>query len=91
MAAVMNKLMFQFEHPDGAPTVEEAMSTYGLKRDEIDADFGVVPVDRERSIYVVLIDEDAAARLQEDPESERSDVEGVFSNPPIEPFGPPQS
>lgn len=83
-------MMFQFEHPDGAPTLDEVMSTYGLTREEIDEEFGVIPVDRERSVYVVQVDENAAARLQGEAPAGRSDVEGVFSNPPIEPFGPPQ-
>jgi len=86
----MGKLMFQFEHPEGAPELEEVLTTYGLSREEVDEDFGIIPVDRERSIYTILVDEDAAERLRSSEESSQGGVTGIFSNPRIEPFGPPE-
>ena len=53
--------------------------------EEIDAEFGVVPIDPDNHLYTVLVDEQASARVAGQP-----GVEGPFSNPRIEPFGPPQ-
>jgi hypothetical protein len=58
---------------------------FALHDEELDPEFGVVEVDREKGRYAVLVDEQAAARVQGTP-----GVEGPFANPPIEPFGPPQ-
>ena len=70
--------------PDSA-TVEKVAERLGLRPEEIDAEFGVVPIDPENHLYTVLVDEQASARVAAQP-----GVEGPFANPRIEPFGPPQ-
>jgi hypothetical protein len=87
----MSKVMFQFEHPEGVPELDEVLTEYGLGRAEVDEEFGLIPVDRERGIYTILVDENAAARLRAATSEESpGGVTGVFSNPRIEPFGPPE-
>jgi hypothetical protein len=57
-----------------------------LDDEQLDPDFGVVEIDPVQHQYAVLVDEDVAAKVAEAPE-----VEGPFSNPRVEPFGPPQA
>jgi hypothetical protein len=82
----MSKLMLTVKLDPSHATPSDASERLGLAEDELDADFGVVNVDPEQDLYAVLVDEETAARLSGDP-----GVEGPFANPPIEPFGPPQS
>lgn len=86
----MAKLMFQFRHPGDAPRLEDVMSSYGLESGEVDEDYGVVEIDPADSSYVILVEESAMAKLEGSDESEQADQGGTFSNPRIEPFGPPQ-
>jgi hypothetical protein len=64
------------------PAVRELL---GLTPEELDPGFGVVPIDPAGRRYTILVDDAAAARIADAPE-----VEGVFANPRIEPFGPPE-
>jgi hypothetical protein len=57
-----------------------------LNANEVDHDFGVVEVDPDNHRYAVLVDEAAAVRVKD-----AVGVEGPFSNPRIEPFGPPDA
>ncbi len=68
-----------------AATVAAAAERLGIDPARIDAEFGVVSIDPERHLYSVLVDEEAASGAQG-----RAGVEGPFSNPRIEPFGPPR-
>ena len=45
----------------------------------------MVNISPAEHLYTILVDEAAAARVADAPP-----VEGVFSNPRIEPFGPPE-
>jgi hypothetical protein len=56
----------------------------GLTDEEIDDDFGIVEIDPNGHRYAILVREQAAGRVAEQP-----GVQGPFSNPRIEPFGPP--
>jgi hypothetical protein len=56
-----------------------------LAEGELDRNFGVVLLDASRSLYAILVDESVAEKLEH-----AEGVEGTFSNPPIEPFGPPK-
>jgi hypothetical protein len=68
----------------GAATPAEAAKRLGVAAEDLDADYGVVPVDPDNHLYSVLVDEEAGAAA-----GGREGVEGPFSNPRIEPFGPP--
>jgi hypothetical protein len=64
-------------------TLPAVMGILGLAPDEVDPGFGVVPIDPAEHLYTILVDEAAAARVADAPQ-----VEGVFGNPRVEPFGP---
>ena len=64
-------------------SVAQAAERLGVEPDRIDADFGVVSIDPDQNLYTVLVDEQAAGDA-----AGRPGVEGPFSNPRIEPFGP---
>ena len=58
----------------------------GLAPEEVDPGFGVVNISPAEHLYTILVDQDRPpTRIADAPQ-----VEGVFSNPRIEPFGPPE-
>jgi hypothetical protein len=57
----------------------------GLTSEEVDPGFGVVNISPAEHLYTILVEEAAAARV-----GDADQVEGVFSNPRIEPYGPPE-
>jgi hypothetical protein len=69
----------------GTPSLEFLRERLGLTAQQLDASFGVVPVDPEARLFALMVDDQAAVRLGAFPE-----VSGPFSNPRIEPFGPPR-
>jgi hypothetical protein len=66
-------------------TLEEVRRLLGLAPEEVDPAFGVVNISPAERLYTLLVDEAAARRI-----ADAGLVEGVFSNPRIEPFGPPE-
>ena len=81
MAKVMMTLRLDPEEANLASITRK----FKLAPGEIDRDFGVVGLSPEDHLYAILVDEAAGAKL--------GGVEGVsgpYSNPRIEPFGPPQ-
>jgi hypothetical protein len=56
-----------------------------LRADDVDDEFGVISIDPKRDLYAVLVEDRAA-----DKAAKQSGVQGPFSNPKIEPFGPPK-
>ncbi len=66
-------------------TLEEVRRLLGLAPEEVDPAFGVVNISPAEHLYTLLVDEAAARRI-----ADAGLVEGVFSNPRIEPFGPPE-
>jgi hypothetical protein len=81
MAKVMVTLRLE---PEQA-TLPEVRRLLGLASDEVDPGFGVVNISPAEHLYTILVEEPAATRVAGAPQ-----VEGVFSNPKIEPFGPPE-
>jgi hypothetical protein len=82
--------MLQFKHPESIPTIEDVRRIFDLAPDEIDAQFGVIPTDPANGLYTVLIDTRASHRVEAALTNRpRDSAEGIFANPPIEPFGPP--
>ncbi len=64
------------------PAVQEKL---GVDADQIDTSFGVVSIDPDQGLYAVMVEEDLATRA-----AENEGVEGPFSDPGIETFGPIQ-
>ena len=81
MAGVMVTLRLA---PEQA-SLPEVRRLLGLAAEEVDPGFGVVNISPAEHLYTILVDPEAAARIADAPP-----VEGVFSNPRIEPFGPPE-
>lgn len=84
----MAKIMVTFQVEGAAPTIDALQERYSLTDEEIDRSFGVVEVDPEDCTYTILVEESAVEKVQ--PGGPITNVEGPFSNPPIEPFGPPE-
>jgi hypothetical protein len=81
MSKVMVTLKLDPEHA----SVSDVRQSLDIAPNEIDDDFGVIEVSPDQNLYAILVDPETASRVQ--------GVEGVsgpFSNPKIEPFGPPK-
>lgn len=88
----MSKLMFQFREPQGAPSLDSVCRRFSFSADEVDPQFGVVGIDPDDHLFAVLVEEAAQRRLAPDGNKPADDRDtGFFSNPKIEPFGPPES
>jgi len=88
----MATVMFQFRHTGKSPSLDEVRKEFGLAVGEIDSAFGVIQTDSAEHLYTVLVDEKAAKRIQSKLSERGADKDpavGVFSNPPIGPFGKP--
>lgn len=83
----MAKVMMTIHAPAGAPTLPEIIQQYGLQAGEIDEEFGVVEIDPDAHSYTILVEPEAAQKIQP---NTQWDTKGPFSNPKIEPFWPPQ-
>lgn len=87
----MQTIMLQFKHQGSTPSIDEVRRLFNLKTDEIDPKFGVVATDLAKSIYTVLVDSKASERIKSVISTRPHDpAEGIFANPRIEPFGPPE-
>jgi hypothetical protein len=81
----MPRVMVTLRLDPGQATLPEVRQLLGLVPEEVDPGFGVVNISPAEHLYTILVDEAAATRIASAPE-----VEGVFGNPRIEPFGPPE-
>jgi hypothetical protein len=94
MENYMPKAMFQFRKQGDEPTLDEVCATFNLRKDQVDSEYGVVQTDSREGLYVVLVDDLAQAQIKEKLEITDAYADpavGVFSNPQIEPFGPPST
>lgn len=71
--------------PRGAPSLGEAARQLGVEVEDMDAIFGVVPIDPNRGIYAVQV---RAGKLPAQQRGKPEDYRGPWSNPRIAPFGP---
>ncbi len=85
----MAKLLFNVTWEQGEPSIEQVCEKYRLEPQELDTEFGINQIDPEANLYSILVDEEAAERVREQFSYDTSGIEGPFSNPRIEPFGPP--
>ena len=87
----MGKVMIQMAFADGKPTLAEAAKALGLEESELDPEFGVIETDSVRHLFALRVEETAASRAAAAIRARASgDAEGVFSDPKIAPFGPPE-
>ena len=87
----MPTLMLQFKHAGPAPSVDEVRKMFDLQADEIDPHFGVIATDPAQGLYTALVAVTATGRVQAVLATRHRDpAEGLFGNPRIEPFGPPE-
>jgi hypothetical protein len=84
-------VMLQFKHEGLPPSVDEVRRLFDLKSEDIDTQFGVIATDPAKGIYTVLIDAKTRKRVEAVLATRPHDpTEGIFANPRIEPFGPPE-
>ena len=83
---LMRTIMLTIRTKGERPTLDLLRARYGLTEEEIDTSFGIVAIDPEEDMFTILILERVASKVQSDSEW---DVKGPYSNPQIEPFGPP--
>jgi hypothetical protein len=81
----MAKVMVTLRLAPEQAKLPEVRRLLGLAPEEVDPAFGVVNISPAEHLYTILVEEAAAARV-----GDADQVEGVFSNPRIEPFGPPE-
>jgi hypothetical protein len=81
----MPRVMVTLRLDPGQATLAEVRRLLGLADEEVDPGFGVINISPAEHLYTILVDEAAATRVAGAPQ-----VEGVFGNPRIEPFGPPE-
>ena len=81
----MPRMMVTLRLDPERASLPEVLGLLGLAGDEVDPAFGVVNISPAEHLYTILVDEAAAARIAGAPA-----VEGVFGNPRIEPYGPPE-
>lgn len=82
----MSGAMIQFRFEDGPPTPAQAAAACGLEPEDLDPEFGIIPTDPTRNLYAVRVGPEAAGRARL---PGGDGAEGVFSDPRIAPFGPP--
>lgn len=67
------------------PSMEEAARHLKVSETELDPNFGVVLIDPENQTYAVMVNERVAGDA-----ASAEGAAGPFSNPRIEPTGPPE-
>lgn len=82
----MATLMLQFKHAGTPPSLADVREVFGLGAGELDTTFGVVATDPAASLYTVLVDETAQARVRQRLAARPgAPGEGLFSNPTVAP------
>ena len=67
------------------PTLGRVADYLGLSVTDLQGTYGVVPLDKARGLFSVLIDRNKVDSISEEA---RPNIEGPFANPPIAPYGP---
>lgn len=79
----MSVVLLTVRLPHGAD-LKSAMRHLELTEDEVDAGYGLVPIDPARNLYALRVTEEAGRRV-----TGGGSAEGPYSDPPIEPYGRP--
>lgn len=77
----MSKMLYTIKLEDKEPSIEDVAEKLGVKKDDIDEEYGVIEIDPDQNLYSVMVEESAIT------DAGGEGVEGPFSNPRIEPFG----
>jgi hypothetical protein len=81
-------LMLQFRHLGAPPTASEVAKRFGLTDADMDQAAGVSVTDPVDGLYVVMVRQAAAAKVEQCLSNEPADPAfGIFASPRIEPFG----
>lgn len=75
----MSKLLFTIRWVENNPSVEQVAERLKIRAEDIDSDFGVVPIDPERFLYSILVEEKGIGGTNDE-------ILGPFANPRIGPF-----
>jgi hypothetical protein len=73
--------------PHGAPSLAEAAGQLGVDTNDMDATFGIVPIDPDRGMYAVQVRVD---KVSVRPRGRAKNYSGPWSDPRVAPFGPIQ-
>ena len=90
MALDQPTVMVTVTMPPEDASMETAMAQLGLAPEEVDTDFGLVALDPETGTYALLVAQAAGERVTAKDGADQPAAGGPFSNPVIEPFGPPE-
>lgn len=82
-------VMLTVKLPAEVATLAEAQRRLGLADSEVDEDFGLVLLDPAEGMYAVVVSADAGSRAAA--AGGAGEAGGPYANPPIEPFGPPET
>lgn len=83
----MGKVLLTLHGRGEDPQLELLMQELRLLEEEVDIEYGLQLIDPVAGDYVILVEEEAARRIDPDQFS----VSGPYSNPEIEAFGPPKT
>jgi hypothetical protein len=84
-------VMLQFLHQGSEPSLDNVRRLFNLSADEVDTEFGVIATDPFEGLYTVLVEAHASDRIEAVLATRtKNPAEGIFSNPRIEPTGPPE-
>ncbi|MBO3752489.1 hypothetical protein J5X84_41080 [Streptosporangiaceae bacterium NEAU-GS5] len=66
-------------------TMESALRKLDLLEEDVDVGYGLVPLDPGSGLFALRVSEAGARKL-----GRATETDGVYSDPRIEPYGPPQ-
>ena len=79
----MNRVLYSFNwQGQEPPSIHDLELKFGLKKNDLDPEFGIVLIDPEKSIYSILVNQEVVAKLS----GYEGDLRGPYSNPRIEPM-----
>lgn len=85
----MAKMLYNVTWKGEPPSLQEVCDKYGFRPEEVDAEFGVIAIDPDDNLYAIRVERGAALRTQGRESPVKDELQGPFSDPLIEPFGPP--